>query len=116
MADEEDELFVETEWHIPGSDPLGIKRIAADARRAALVEAYWKLRDHADEYEGTAGVQRIYAEARESEPGSRIRRTAGVHRSYTSGLRHGAMDLAEMLGVPECEIERPPGTSEVTGG
>lgn len=60
---------------------------------AVLTAAYWHLRDHADGYRAASPPE-----------------GAGSHRLhgwYARGIEAAARDLAELLGVEECEIERP---------
>lgn len=85
-------------------------------REQALIEAYWKLREHASALRST----NVYRKASERAEG-----TLGESPAYqryrwleatARGIEDGAQDIAEMLGVDEHEIERPPGTSEVTDG
>lgn len=82
-------------------------RLAEESRRNALLEAYWKLRDHAASRRDTAS----YRGAQE-----RGGRSLLVMENRCRGLEDGARDIAEMLGVEEHEIERPVGSSEVTDG
>jgi len=67
--------------------------VVGDLVDAVLTALYWHLRDHATGY-------------RAASPPS----DAGNHRLhgwYARGIERGAQDMAELLGVQECEIERP---------
>jgi hypothetical protein len=72
----------------------------------ALREAYWKLREHASGLRATE-VYRKASERREGTLGE-----SPAHQRYrwleatARGIEDGARDLAELLGVPENEIER----------
>ena len=66
-----------------GDEPF---RAAVDATYAAtLTAAYWKLHDHAEGYRNTKVFR---------------------HEWYARGIEAAARDIAELLGVPEHEIER----------
>jgi len=89
-------------------------------RRQALIEAYWKLLDHADGLRDTETYRRFMRDRADESLPSQLRDSADrairAVRGKCRGLEAGARDLAGMLGVPEHEIERPLGTSEVTDG
>lgn len=78
---------------------------AADAVwTAALTAAYRKIRDHADGYRNADLYRRTQERARTGSDSER--RTAAVHRSYASGIDAAGRTVAELLGIPEHEIER----------
>lgn len=81
---------------------------ALDPREAALTEAYWKLREHASALRGTQ-VYRRAAERSEHEHGGRDHDRYRWLEATARGIEDGAEDIAEMLGVPEHEIERGDG-------
>jgi hypothetical protein len=88
-----------------GADDLMI--LLQDAYKEALREAYWGLRDHAETYRAT----NVYRKARERWEASdrsdeRLFHKASIHEHYARGVGAAARDIAEMLGVPEHEIER----------
>lgn len=84
-------------------------QLGPDARQA-LIDAYWKLRDHAEAYRNTTPVRKV--RERWENTGRRdqeLGRTAAINEFYARGIEAAARDLAEMLGIPEHEIERPDG-------
>lgn len=82
---------------------------AADAVWAiALTAAYWKIRQHADAYRATKGYQR--AQERWEASGRRddeLMHKLSIHVHYARGIEAAAREVAEMLGIPEHEIEPP---------
>jgi hypothetical protein len=89
----------------------------ADQRAAVLIDAYWKLRDHAAGYRDT----KVLRQARERWEASdrrdeRLFHKVSIHEHYARGVEAAARDIADMLGVPEHEVERPsqpnPGPAE----
>jgi hypothetical protein len=84
----------------------GLARVAPLIAAQALREAYWKLREHASGLRATE-VYRKASERREGTLGE-----SPAHQRYrwleatARGIEDGARDLAELLGVPENEIER----------
>ncbi len=86
-----------------------------EVRRAALVEAYWLLRDHEIGLRDTKTYRRA-AEQLRSEHTPEARLEYSTHSSYARGVGRAAEMLAvKLLGMPEHEIERPAGTPEVKG-
>ncbi len=84
-----------------------LQRLAEESRRAALVEAYWKLRDHAAELRDTTLYRRLGAKRdQRTATGAETNRLINLE-TRCRGIEDGARDLAEMLGVEEHEIERP---------
>ena len=73
----------------------------------ALREAYWKLRSHASELRDTE----VYRKASERKEGT-LHESPAYQRyrwleATARGIEDGARDLAELLGVEECDIESP---------
>lgn len=91
---------------------LTLEVVHRRVRNATLIEAYWKLRDHAAGSRETS----VYQRAKEAYEADMTQRGYVAVEWKCRGIEVAARDLAEMLGVPESEIERPPGTSEVTDG
>lgn len=79
------------------------------AYRAALNTAYWKLREHASGYRGADAFRERMEAYRENRDDHLKARKALTHEFYARGIEAGARTVAELLGVPEHEIE------EVTG-
>lgn len=76
-----------------------------NARQQALREAYWKLREHASGYRGAEAFRRRIA-AYEADHSDLLKaRKALTHEFYARGIEAAARTVAEMLGVPEHEIE-----------
>lgn len=77
---------------------------AADAAYAAtLTHLYWKLQRHAAGYRDTVGYVRSQERARGGS--ERDKRQAAMHRAFARGIEAAGEDIADMLGVPEHEIE-----------
>jgi hypothetical protein len=74
-------------------------------RDETLREAYWKLREHASAYRSTAGFRRSYEAWQADRDDPRAYQKHVVHEFYAKGIEAAAEDIAEMLGVPEHEIE-----------
>lgn len=73
---------------------------------ACLRAAYWKLREHASGLRSTEGYRRC-AERAEYEQGDNARDFQRYRwlEATARGIEDAAQDIAEMLGVEECEIE-----------
>jgi hypothetical protein len=81
--------------------------VEPDPRTIALTEAYWKLREHASALRST----KVYRQASERAEGT-LHESPAFQRyrwleATARGIEDGAQDIAEMLGVPEHEIEKP---------
>lgn len=74
-------------------------------RQAVLIDAYWKLRQHAESYRATPIFQRTRDAWQGNRTDSRLYEKHVIHEFYARGVEAAARDLAELLGVPEHEIE-----------
>jgi hypothetical protein len=87
---------------------------AADAAyTAALTAVYWRLRRHADAYRDTTGYRR--AQERWEQSGRRdteLLHKLSVHVNYARGIDAAAREVADMLGIPEHEIEPVDSTTQ----
>lgn len=84
----------------PGSAP----RRTGDPE--TLRAAYWLLRRHAESYRATTGFRRARERWEASGRSDAVtERKLLVHEWYARGIEAAARDLAEVLGVPEHEIE-----------
>lgn len=90
-----------------GDTPNTPDQPEVDVRKQTLVEVYWKLREHADNYRNTAMFKKTYANWQAERDDKRAYQRHVIHEFYVRGIELGARDVAAMLGVPENEIERP---------
>jgi hypothetical protein len=81
----------------------GFKAAADAVWTSALTAAYRKIRAHADGYRDADLYKRTQDRAKTGSDGDR--RIAAVHRSYASGIDAAGRTIAELLGIPEHEIE-----------
>jgi hypothetical protein len=72
-------------------------------RRAALVDAYRRIRKHADDYRAADAYQRSQERAKTGD--HRDQRQAAMHRAFARGIEAAGEDIAALLGIPEHEIE-----------
>lgn len=77
------------------------------AARQALTTAYWKLREHASAYRGTKGMRMARERWEANRDDHRLYAKAVIHEFYARGVEAAAREIAELLGVPEHEIEEP---------
>lgn len=77
-----------------------------ETRRKTLIEAYWKLRDHAAGYRDADLFKKRQARWEGDRNNSEYYHQYMIHEFYARGLEWAARDIAEMLGVTEPEIER----------
>lgn len=90
--DRAESAHVEPDGHVVS--PLGAYwDTVAELVDGVLTGVYWHLRDHADGYRAASPT---------SDAASHR-----LHGWYARGIEAGARDLAGLLGVEECEIERP---------
>lgn len=85
--------------------------VLSEEEKAILAKTYWKIRDHALEYRNTRAFKLCYDNWRDNRDDPKAYQKFLVHEFFARGLEKAAHDLAEMLGVPEYEIER--GTDNV---
>jgi hypothetical protein len=77
----------------------------ASERELVLIEAYWKLREHASALRSTT----VYRKASERAEGAGT--LTHAYQRYlwleatARGIEDGARDLAELLGIEENEVE-----------
>jgi len=87
-----------------------------DERGAVLVEAYWKLRDHAESLRDTRAYRLNRERAEDPDRSDELRALASRRltnlESRIRGIEDGARDLAELLGIEECDNQRPSGLVE----
>lgn len=77
-------------------------------RERALIEAYWKLRDHAESLRDTEVYRRARRAVEEGgeNPDHRAVLRYSVQHWNGRGIERAAGLIADMLGVEEHEIER----------
>lgn len=77
---------------------------AADtAYTAALHDAYWRIRRHAEGYRDANVYQRAQERGRTGDVHDR--KVAAAHRAFARGIEAAGEDIAAMLGIPEHEID-----------
>lgn len=74
-------------------------------RTEALTEAYRKLREHASGYRATTTFGTARDRWQENREDQRAYTKHAVHEFYARGIEAAARTLAEMLELPEHEIE-----------
>ena len=72
-----------------------------------LTVAYWKLRDHADAYRNATVFRRARERWEANRDDERTYRRYALHEFYAKGIEAAAREIADLIGVPEHEIERP---------
>ncbi|MGC5019030.1 hypothetical protein [Micromonospora sp. DT47] len=100
------------EWATEHGHPQPDDRMLNAYGEALLRDAYWKLRQHADAYRNTNGYRR--AQERWEQSGGRddeLLHKLSIHVHYARGIEAAAREIAEMLGVPEHEIDEPETTT-----
>lgn len=87
-----------------------VMELVPDAERQghdALTLAYWKLRRHAAAYRATTAFERTRDAWQANRDDARLYQKHVIHEFYARGIEAAAREIAEMLGVPEYEIEPP---------
>jgi hypothetical protein len=79
---------------------------AADAAYAATLHAaYWKLREHASAYRSTKGFRSAMASWEADRHNDQRYASAVLHEWFARGIERAAQEIADLIGVPEHEIE-----------
>lgn len=72
---------------------------------ATLRAAYWKLREHASSYRNTRAFRTTYDRWQANRDDPRAYQKHVIHEFYARGIEWAARDIAELLGMPEHEID-----------
>lgn len=75
---------------------------------AVLQQAYWALREHASSYRGAQVFRRARERWEADRDDERKYSRYVIHEWYARGIEAAARDIAELMGVPEFEIDRAP--------